>query len=374
MAGEVPQGPWNSVEFQGMPTGNSDRWRSLVGGWYCRVHGGLRSRLFHPVHTSTPVRPEDLEAERVTVVWHCPGGRPWTRMIHQDFWSLGGQPIPGVEQWKGYTFFRVREGNQSGGNSSGLPRTRPDIVVWGDEDPLPPMAKQGGMSSAYPPPGAGAGAGATPAPKADGYRQPTPKTGRYQAPTGASGDLPRGRPGPGHRGKAAMGTGAGPISPVEEGRMTAAGRTTMGAGPMGTIPVGAVGADGAESGGNPLLASLRLTMRPPEMNPGGPASSSSPVIPGEWSTGGNPPGLVTPRGSVAGAWARQPGLVVKALGTPYQAERRLDPAPEGLEEEEEEDFQEEALESEIPSEDEYTLVSDGDSNRGATPDNEEEDM
>ena len=132
MAGEAPQGPWNSVEFQGMPTGNSDRWRSLVGGWYCRVHGGLRSRLFHPVHTSTPVRPEDLEAERVTVVWHCPGGRFWTRMIHQDFWGLGGQPIPGVEQWKGYTFFRVREGNQSGGNSSGLPRIRPDIVVWGD--------------------------------------------------------------------------------------------------------------------------------------------------------------------------------------------------------------------------------------------------
>ena len=151
-------------------------------------------------------------------------------MIHQDFWGLGGQPIPGVEQWKGYTFFRVREGNQSGGNSSGLPRIRPDIVVWGDEDPLPPMAKQGGMSSAYPPPGAGAGA--TPAPKADGYRQPTPKTGRYQAPTGASGDLPRGRPGPGHRGKAAMGIGAGPIDPGEEGRMTAAGRTTMGAGPI----------------------------------------------------------------------------------------------------------------------------------------------
>ena len=57
MAGGDPQGPWDSVEFQGMPTGNSDRWRSLVGGWYCRVHGGLRSRLFHPVHTSTPVRP-----------------------------------------------------------------------------------------------------------------------------------------------------------------------------------------------------------------------------------------------------------------------------------------------------------------------------
>ena len=92
------------------------------------------------------------------------------------------------------------------------------------------MAKQGGMSSAYPP--HGAGAGAVPVPKADGYRQPTPKTGRYQAPTGASGDPPRGRPGPGHRGKAAMGIGAGPIDPGEEGRMTAAGRTTMGAGPI----------------------------------------------------------------------------------------------------------------------------------------------
>ena len=29
-------------------------------------------------------------------------------MIHQDFWGLGGQPIPGVDQWMGYTFFRVR--------------------------------------------------------------------------------------------------------------------------------------------------------------------------------------------------------------------------------------------------------------------------
>jgi len=92
---------------------------------------------------------------------------------------------------------------------------------------------------------------------------------------------------------------------------------------------------------------------------------SSPVIPGEWSTGGNPPGLV-------GAWARQPGLAVKALCTPYQAERRLDPAPEGLEEEE--DFQEEALESEEDPSEDYSLVTDEDFNPGGTPENEEEDI
>ena len=159
--------------------------------------------------------------------------------------------------------------------------------------------------------------------------------------------------------------------------MTAAGPTTQGAGPMGSIPVAGAGHD---AGGNPLLASLRLTMRPPEMNPGGPASSSggpasssSPVIPGEWSTSGSL-GLVTPRGSVAGAWARQPELVVKALGTPYQAERRLDPAPEGLEEEEE-DFQEEALESEEgSSDDDYSVVSDVSWHPTTRPRTEEEDM
>ena len=128
---------------------------------------------------------------------------------------------------------------------------------------------------------------------------------------------------------------------------------------MGVIPTGA----GDRPGENPLLASLRVAMRPPEQNPGGLASSSSTVIPGEWATRGDP-GLITPRGSVAGAWANRPTLVAKALGTPYQAERRLA-----------ESFQEEALESEANTSDDYSLVSE-EENVGAaeTPENEEEDM
>ena len=315
MAAGSWSGPWDDAEFQSLPTGSSDRWQNLLGGWWVRIHGGLRSRLYHPVHTSTPVRCEDLEPERTTVVWHCTGGRPWTRQVHCDHWGFGSQPVPGVGQWKGFTFFRIKEGNQSGSNSSGLPRIRPDVVTWTDED-LPPMAKQGGMSSAYPPPGAGAsteseadpsvpfehgmvqpgkkpppvawfqrqnmepwmarmakpaaipghhappgppaagppppgkagelpagpppstsghvgtpGAGAAPKPMAEGYCRPTHKYGRYQAPTGAEGDRPRGRPGPEQRGRAAMGMG-GPVSAREEGRMTAAGPMSMGAGPI----------------------------------------------------------------------------------------------------------------------------------------------
>ena len=153
MAAGSWSGPWDDAEFQSLPTGSSDRWRSLTGGWWVRVHGGLRSRLYHPVHTSTPVRCEDLEPERTTVIWHCTGGRPWTRQVHCDHWGFGSQPVPGVGQWKGFTFFRIKEGDQSGANSSGLPRIRPDVVTWSEEN-LPPMVKQGGMSSAYPPPGA----------------------------------------------------------------------------------------------------------------------------------------------------------------------------------------------------------------------------
>ena len=104
-------------------------------------------------------------------------------------------------------------------------------------------------------------------------------------------------------------------------------------------------------------------MRPPKRNPepGGPASSSSTVIPGDWTTSGDP-GLITPRGSVAGAWAKQPSLVVKPWVI-YEAERRLDPAPEGLEGSE--DYQEEARGL-------YSLVTEEDLGPTGTPENEEE--
>ena len=65
------------------------------------------------------------------------------------------------------------------------------------------------------------------------------------------------------------------------------------------------------------------------------------------------------------------GVGCARLEHPYSAERRAEPVPEGLEEE---DYQEEALESEDLSEDEYSLVTDEGHEPGFTPDNEEEDI
>ena len=142
----------------------------------------------------------------------------------------------------------------------------------------------------------------------------------------------------------------------------------MGAGPMGVIPVGSP--EQSRDGGNPLLASLRAARI--SENPGGPSSSSlgSTSIPGAWTASGDP-GVATPRGSVAKSWAHKPELVVHTLSAPYCAERRVEPPLEGLEEE---SFQEEAVESEEPSDDEYSVVTDESWHPADTPENEEEDM
>ena len=74
---------------------------------------------------------------------------------------------------------------------------------------------------------------------------------------------------------------------------------------------------------------------------------------------------------MAKSWAHKPELVVHTLSAPYCAERRVEPPPEGLEEE---SFQEEAVESEEPSDDEYSEVTDVSWHPAGTPENEEEDM
>ena len=75
---------------------------------------------------------------------------------------------------------------------------------------------------------------------------------------------------------------------------------------------------------------------------------------------------------MAKSWAHKPELVVHTLSAPYCAERRVEPPLEGLEEEE--SFQEEAVESEEPSDDEYSVVTDESWHPADTPENEEEDM
>jgi len=69
--------PWEAPEFNQPPhAANDDLWITMGGGWVVRIHRSFWSRLFHPVHRSCPVRTEDLEAQRVSVIW-------WSG-VHQD--------------------------------------------------------------------------------------------------------------------------------------------------------------------------------------------------------------------------------------------------------------------------------------------------
>lgn len=103
----------------------------MSGGWVVRIHRSPRSRLFHPIHRSRPVQPQDLEAQRVTVIWYS-GTRGWERVVQEDIWQNGQVPpaAPVSGTWRSWTFFRLAESPQSGQNSSGIPRIQPDSIVW----------------------------------------------------------------------------------------------------------------------------------------------------------------------------------------------------------------------------------------------------
>ena len=141
--------PWEAPEFNQPPhAANDDLWITMGGGWVVRIHRSLRSRLFHPVHRSCPVRTEDLEAQRVSVIWWS-GDHGWEKSVQHDNWYLGQVPPqpPVSGQWRGWTFFRLRESSQGGGSSSQQPRIQPDTLVWTPEESGRNMPRQFGVSS-----------------------------------------------------------------------------------------------------------------------------------------------------------------------------------------------------------------------------------
>jgi hypothetical protein len=73
--------PWNAVEFDQPPrAANEDLWVQMNGGWIVRVHRSLRTRKFHPVHRTCPVRTSDLEPGRTSVIWWS-GAHGWRKNI-----------------------------------------------------------------------------------------------------------------------------------------------------------------------------------------------------------------------------------------------------------------------------------------------------
>jgi len=83
--------PWEFPEFnQSLSAANNNLWINLNGGWVMRIYR-LKSRLFHPIHRNYPVRIEDLEAKRISVIWWS-SPRGWERALQEDQWFHGQIP------------------------------------------------------------------------------------------------------------------------------------------------------------------------------------------------------------------------------------------------------------------------------------------
>ena len=144
--------PWNAVEFDQPPrAANEDLWVQMNGGWIVRVHRSLRTRRFHPVHRTCPVRTSDLEPGRTSVIWWS-GAHGWTKNIQQDEW--GSEMSTQIYLFKGdgggWTFFQLKESVQAGASSSEVSRLHPDVIQWNSperEQPWRPPAQAGASTS-----------------------------------------------------------------------------------------------------------------------------------------------------------------------------------------------------------------------------------
>ena len=268
-----------------------------------RIHRSLRSRLFHPVHRSCPVRTEDLEAQRVSVIWWS-GVHGWEKSVQHDNWYLGQVPPqpPVSGQWRGWTFFRLRESSQGGGSSSQQPRIQPDTLVWTPEEDGGNMPRQFGVSSSS-------------------RRRTFVESGDGAPPSRGPGNpVRRGHPTVTERGAAAKAS----INTITN-RYGHAGSTVSGS----ASSDGSWSVAGTHGGGRgpslrwrpPATSSPGGSFSPPSStafgaaswNPAGPSSGSRPLLGGKGSYGSIPPGssvLMRPGGPV-NRWSNGPTMSIR---------------------------------------------------------------
>ena len=107
---------WEQERFR-QPDLGRDRWERLSEGFWVRCHGKWRHKTFHPLHKSAPFEIEDLRPERTTVVFTFRDGQfSFDRVVHHDMWATEPKAFgPRNSQWKGFTFFQVRQEERYGG-------------------------------------------------------------------------------------------------------------------------------------------------------------------------------------------------------------------------------------------------------------------
>ena len=123
--------PWKLNRFALPPKGKTDRWDDALVeryGWMVRVHGGHRKMPFHPIHRSTPFEVEDLETVRITTIFNDEGAQ-----VIQDQWKKA-KAFPVRSRWTGYTFFKVKNRNQSTSSTSRVTTRLDDATARVSDD------------------------------------------------------------------------------------------------------------------------------------------------------------------------------------------------------------------------------------------------
>ena len=101
-------GPWREEKYSRPPSRVSDTWEetSWMGHvFHVRVHGVRRKSLFHPLHSRTPVQPDQLMKVRHTIMFFGDG----TIQKKSDYW-MTNEAGTTEEPWTGFTFFALHSG------------------------------------------------------------------------------------------------------------------------------------------------------------------------------------------------------------------------------------------------------------------------
>ena len=104
-----PHEPWWHPPFHVPPTGTTDRWQ-VVENFVVRVHCKMRYQRCHPIHSSYPLRDEQILTGRRVTIKYIGGEQPGRPS--EDSWiepptreSRMNNKIEG--RWNGHTFFEL---------------------------------------------------------------------------------------------------------------------------------------------------------------------------------------------------------------------------------------------------------------------------
>ena len=107
--------PWEAAEFGRPPIGRADHWL-MRGEWMVRAHGKSRVQSYSPLHSRTPLPPEELLHDCVVVKFY--EGRPEPVIQNRRWlWSVDKDR----DHWRGYTFFQRRMTRSIGSSSDAAP-------------------------------------------------------------------------------------------------------------------------------------------------------------------------------------------------------------------------------------------------------------